>query len=116
MKTELENLTDAQLSEAFAVEVAGWSKRNDGWFVPPSPTGLPWIAAEVKSFASSADYVMPFMNQHTAELDHSRIAGWHVRIYQGSTPRGRNGYDATQPTFARAACIALIKAKRSSTA
>lgn len=126
MSDELNQLTDAQLSEVFAVEVAGWKRGDVRWppgeadetagWIPPgekSPRGYPCCP----SFATSADAVLPFVHkagwaeclQWDMENGKPTAFRWRVRVVGR-----RGGYiEGEAPTFARAACIALIRAKRS---
>lgn len=110
MKPDIEQLPDAQLSAIFAREVAGWA----GDFVY-------WKDAEGKEvtddeeypiapfFATSADAVMPFVEKVACSPHRRRLPdAWlfFVALQDGTYVK------AEATTFARAACIALIKAKR----
>jgi alkyl hydroperoxide reductase subunit AhpF len=88
--TPLDQLTDRELSEVFAVEVVG---NND----------------EGHPYATSADAVLPYIEDgFTADRAcHLETKPWDVWV-SGKGPAVR----ARAPTFARAACIALILAKR----
>jgi len=104
----LSELTDAELSRAFAKEVCGWAVfryegEADWWF----SDGVIKHGSKLPAFATSADAVLPWLR----ECDH-----WCATEYNGyglwldvETPHVG---DTCAPTFARAACIALIKAKR----
>lgn len=130
MKT-LEELTDQELSEAFAVEVAGWRRRiatvenpvEQGGMRLPNHFSLKTIEAwtsesELRhtgvysgppSFATDANAVLPWLEKD---------------VWQGGFQPGSPGYNWVRvpngnghaTTFARAACIALIKSQRAATA
>jgi hypothetical protein len=144
MNDQLDQLTDAELSEAFAVEVAGWTWRHSPgahavptrkMLCPPSyvsPTawgelifkageGLPTAAgiivdrfAPFPPFTTSADAVLPWLKKAGAWGNKYSPAGGHeVSCYRWSGDKDRvEWFGATAPTFARAACISLIRAKR----
>lgn len=117
----LDGLSDAALSEAFAVEVAGWTHS-----VADASRGTRWWSDEKGghispysdpdsgfSFATSADAVLPFLEKGVS---------WHSAFHAGAgymvTHSSQCGQyigecdAAPRVTFARAACIALIRAKR----
>lgn len=111
MTDNLDTLSDAALSETFAVEVAGF--RDD-----PHMPQLFWLDAEgnavgkhdddgvsVDFFATSADAVLPWL-PNSCDAWRNGI-GWFFCLY---TEQGNIRGDA--PTFARAAAIAFIRAKR----
>jgi len=121
--TQLEEMTDAELSEAFALEVAGWTKDSDGdWW---SAGGFVRDFSGNPMFATSADAVLPWLEKkEVVEViynnnPNSCAAGFSVKVSDAFTedlkePKGRSGW-VMAATFARAACIALIKAKRNAT-
>lgn len=115
----LSELTNAELSEVFAVEVAGF--KDD----PVFPLCF-WVSPDGKAhhkttefghtfslFADSADAVLPYLE---------KCLTWHLAFCAGCTQGGYSvfvrSYDgaleieAEGKTLARAACIALITAKR----
>jgi hypothetical protein len=112
MKDQLDQMTDAQLSEAVAVECAGWTQ------LPPVNSGGDWwqdstgqIAIDGPDFAIDANAVLPLLGL---------IHWWHISFADGKyimeLDTGNNDKIETvslAPTFARAACIALLRAKRS---
>ena len=101
MSDELDKLDDAALSEVFAVEVAGWSFLANEWFAGDfAMDGLP-------TFATSADAVLPFLNA-AGWRGANVVSGADCWIYIGPL---LDVY-AYAPTLARAACLALIRAKR----
>jgi hypothetical protein len=108
---ELDQLSDAALSEVFAVEVAGWTRtgmkaRHLAWNPPAKFPGF-----TPPPYATSADAVLPHLDADGwGEMNHTRGNGqWRVRV----KPMGVVGFaEGRAPTFARAACIALIRAKR----
>ncbi len=121
MSDNLDQLSDAALSEVFAVEVAGFLPMDHMlWDV--GACRLPfcrersdgrWIATGNLPFATSADAVLPCMRdiQWTARNGHDYCDEMHrVTILRNGS--GHIIAEAFAPTFARAACIALIRAKR----
>ena len=88
----LNELTDAELSECFAVEVAGWE---------------PETAWEGR-FATSADAVLPWLGKQPWSAD-GEPEVVKISIFDDF---GNALSEGTSRTFARAACIALIEAKR----
>jgi hypothetical protein len=92
----LDQLTDRELSNVFAVELAGWS------------------CDALNRFATSADAVLPFLERmcfFTAGREpHLDGKPWYVAVAATEEEGPLNS--GLAPTFARAACIALIKAKR----
>lgn len=121
MNDELDNLTDSALSEVFALEIAGWINqglaKNMPAFLHKWKTNNGnqfWdTRLEPLPFATSADAVLPFMMGKPFGVVHgvhkcppNKVA---VIIYTGSI---QTDHQAISSAFARAACIALIKAKR----
>lgn len=141
----LDSLSDAALSEAFAVEVAdenpeslAFASSDGGKSGALFETSrycqyeIPILRADVERFcrehpeykvtqrdyfrtpfATSADAVLPFLNGRAygvASGVHGCPEGMVALIlYTGHI---RTDHQAIAPTFARAACIALIRAKR----
>lgn len=126
MTPDLTTLSDAQLSEVFAVECAGckfapmfaeygpddkhvWFDDEGNWITDPEGTlCAPW-------FATSADAVMPFLA--VCRVTAERVLGeegfpdaWKILVDTGA-PNGIG--ETAHESFARAACIALILAGRS---
>lgn len=116
----LNELTDAELSECFAVEVAGWrdivqnpiykgvylSGFNDSIGKTESANcGSRWGCP---MFSTSADAVLPWLYKRHWEVQQTSSSKAPIRVLLDHS-RGPCG-EAT--TFARAACIALIEAKR----
>jgi hypothetical protein len=97
MSDTLDQLTDAELSEVFAVEVAGIPRL--GFVITDSPAPRPL-------FATSADAVLPFLEQALPNCCRPSSLGgrWEIEV--------AHGYGCA-PTLARAACIALLRAERS---
>lgn len=112
----LDTLSDAELSEAFAVECAGFVDE-------PNFPHMFWLGPDgcmeakqtedgepVDFFATSADAVLPILDKTGRWTSDYSVtseppgAEHHVRLYLGTR--------AFAPTFARAACIALLRAKR----
>lgn len=103
----LDSLTDAQLSEAFAVEVAG-EHPND---IKAAKAGdEDWHRECPLPFATSADAVLPFTETQAYFGAAHTCDGWNITV--GDKNVFRQNISVHAPTFARAACIALIRAKR----
>ena len=112
MTDGLDTKTDAQLSEIFATEVAGWTftlgtvekwwRDGDGHFRGAGFINLP-------HFATSADAVLPWLEKANHLLSCWDGKLWCVAFYFEGNSRHSTG---TQTTFARAACIAIIRATR----
>ena len=112
---KLEQLTDAELSEVFAVEVGGWTKE---------PRGRPWnevmclIDEKGKinnpQYATDANAVLPWLEKHANENGsvemRFRFGFWRASLYEMENFLPECSMEET--TFPRAACIALIHAKR----
>jgi hypothetical protein len=118
----LDQLTDAELSEVFAVEYAGWTR--DGSDLSPmrwkdAEGGMPWDYENDRlgqpKFATSADAVLPFTDAFPF-CDITRESHLNGKPWSVSVARTIEGDDAVihalAPTLARAICIALIRAKR----
>lgn len=125
MNDELDKLSDAELSELFAVEVAGWVYVPDGcgvqWFVPPNlpPAANLRTNRPVPQFSTDTNAVLPWLEKWKLGAPHTKGPsaylkndGWSVVAYNGKEPPNHANAIAVAPTFARAACIALIRAKR----
>lgn len=114
MNDILDKLRDDTLSEIFAVEVAGWElvadfENRKMW---KTPQGLIWGGAT--SFATSADAVLPWLEKHGYAKAQLVSGSDQPMLWYISYPV-KSGWDEVHgkaPTFARAACIALIRAKR----
>jgi len=119
MNTDLDPLTDAQLSEVFAVEVAGWRRgvyqSNSGWWKPWRP-GAEEFVDDLIPFATSADAVLPWLPRGVIATVSCQAVisrgefGWRVTVPFGPPPSSL--VQGSADTMPRAACIALIKAKR----
>lgn len=105
MSDELDTLEDAKLSEVFAVEVAyGPRCSKCGHFHDE----LNNVISEV-GFATDANAVLPWLEKHANPVCEKRDGVWSVYLFtMGDTPK------ASDKSLARAACIALIRAKRAS--
>ncbi len=106
MSTDLSQLTDAQLSEAFAVEVAGMERLTHTLWVFPG--GL----AQPLNFATSADAVLPYLKATGWTSYSGGDANPPFKAVRVSVDRAGHDFDGYAPTFARAACIALLLARR----
>jgi len=119
---ELEQLPDAQLAEALAVEVAGFSKTINncgewGSFTKwKDKEGACTEDRHIHRFAMSADAVMPLLDKWAAcQISHNYQEGDDDRGIEPIQPwvvELANRYEGKAPTLARAACIALIRAAR----
>lgn len=122
--TSLENLTDAELTEVFAMTVAGWTYHElTGFvFVPCAPGRGPvvWFngkdspCSKLPPYATSADLILPWLEKSSSEASHihREKSGW---IWEMKIWNENGSYfpiESQAPTFARAACLALIRAKR----
>lgn len=101
----LDTLSDAELNECFAVEVAGFDEPLvKTVFKNPE---LVHLRADM-NFSADANTVLPFLAKHvlwTSGFSACRGGFW-IEI--------DHKHEAEAPAFARAACIALIRAKRAS--
>jgi hypothetical protein len=124
MNDQLDGMSNAELDEIFTVEVAGFvpmdcmlhdvgayrgagsRERSDG----------KWIASHIP-FCTNANAVLPWLEKHFIETEwcspgqhHPREThdNWRIRI------PGVIAGDGRARTFARAAVLALIRAKRAS--
>lgn len=114
----LDTLSDAELNECFAVEVAGWKRANpeetreryQHWLPPgKQPVKNIIYTARPESFSTDANAVLPWLEKDGI---------WEcvfVGCRGGYAVSVGHGPDSEARTFARAACIALIRAKRSTT-
>lgn len=119
MSDALDTLPDAALSEVFAVEVAGWTeiRYEEGENVDIEGRCIyPWSGIRgrnskgerdfIPHFATSTDAVLPYLEKHNEVFVEFFAATklWQVLIV--GKDRG------VSTTFARAAGLALIQAKR----
>lgn len=122
----METISDAELSRLVAEKVAGWIPTQDsleaqqcwetisGERVPVSPP----------PYATSSDAVIPLLEKSDVfcgasmaseglDSDHNRIGrtGWRIEfVINPNAPVEQSHGDVWAPTFARAACLALLKA------
>ncbi len=111
----LDSLTDAQLSEAVAVEVRGWRKcraptqsKSDpgerGW----CGNGASYGQTRIPPYATSADAVLPLLEKYDIVCHYVPSNGlWHLRICDISPM-----IFSEAPALPRAACLALLLAAR----
>lgn len=106
MSDNLDAFSDALLNTAFAVEVAGFDDTRFAVHVtgtaeyPISAQALP------PPFATDANAVLPFLEKRTDMTCYRTSArDWIVKLGVFSPP-------GKAPSFARAACLALIRAAR----
>lgn len=97
MTDELDRMSDDTLSKTFALEV-----------LHARPLVIACKEVRIPPYATSADAVMPHLNKTDAIADRGMVSeAWTVEVYHSE---GKvHGY---APTFARAACIAMIRSKR----
>ena len=124
----LDQLSDAQLSETFAAEVVGARTimHPEGALVHVHES-IPLGMCNAGDFATSADAVLPWMEKVTFRVEYNPNCPSKYLIRMSGKGRGRidglsyYGIGGNAPTkdsltfgstFARAACIALIRAKR----
>lgn len=116
MNDELDSLSDQELSERFAVEVAGWTR---GYLGNPTmwvhPDGAPM--GFIPEFSRSADAVLPFCEKFDNTVIVFNSGSWSVEIQKETGTVEGEDYDIVSiaeyddPKLARAACLALLKAK-----
>lgn len=124
MSDQLDQLTNAELNEVFAVEVAGFSDlRISGvWEFSDDPANRTCMCgngpdgkAPIPLVADSADAVLPWLEKHAAyKVEYIGLGeAWKSRIdvFYALSSRTPEGFGLA-PTFARAATIALIRAHR----
>ena len=135
MTDQLDQLTDAQLSEVFAREVAAWgihSRNTAFWVDAEKRDGTAFdvraLVGELR-FATSADAVLPFLERQRAWSKGTvgqAVTVYGERLSPSPKPEGvpdsewmilapiGHHWNEAKPlvSFARAACIALIRAKR----
>lgn len=117
MNDELDKLSDLELSIHFAREVALWSLNfeNGYWIRPDGSEVLREDGDEGPAFpifATSADAVLPWLEKEWWDANHRwtpLFRAFNVWIKESESKV--SGYGSS-PSFARAACIALIRAKR----
>jgi hypothetical protein len=115
----LSQLSDAELTEVFAVEVAGWTPHAVEEKKCHDPEGLSCYWSDVPPFAMSANDVLPWLEKHKCTVPSWAEGSWSVTIYD-ETGEGET-YDMPilgeedDKSFARAAATALIRAKRAQT-
>ena len=122
MTDELDQLSDAALSEVFAKEVAGLVRAQypcchpggEGW-----KRGPDWVFGpdDKLPFATSADAVLPFLEKyagHICERCFDYAKPHVVRVLPSLKYREtyREEFRGESSTFARSVCIALLRAKR----
>lgn len=111
--SNLNQLTDAELSAVFAVEVAGWKPLTEArpcyrWMVDDATLN------DEPVFATSMDAVLPHLELFSVMVERMCYEAWSVTIDPSDAPDDGNDYgvEAHSTTLPRAACIALILAAR----
>lgn len=104
--------TDRELEELFVREIAAWhngDEKNGEYrgYQYDAKGNITQLGLHVPCFCSSADAVMPWLERwRYADLEWNRITeSWQVSLQRGE-------FVGRADTFARAAVIALIRAKR----
>lgn len=111
MSDDLDSLSDQELSERFATEVAGWKLLH--WEDRKGNPCRGWMdAAKVQcrpltEYATDANAVMPWLSVHDWSISET-TNGMMKRQFECKL-RDQLTF---APTFARAACIALLRSKR----
>lgn len=118
----LDQKTDAELNELFAVEVEG-RKLTSRYELNGGPTGIAFDHAKfwvengkwvyVPPFCTDANAVLPWLEKGGWHAAHNKVEGaspYSVRIF--GSPTHWSTYHAEVPAFARAGVIALLRAKR----
>ncbi len=147
MNDNLDTLNDAELNEAFAVEVAGWLPRwhifKRGLYFRPNAAGYTskeseaglFTEEEAKAyeyphdepvtirraalgqFSTDANAVLPWLEKYDPVSVTWTGKSWAVTIMEetgsGETYDVPTIAEADAASFATAACIALLRAKRS---
>lgn len=122
----LNSLSDAELSQAVAVECAGWASvwvatNGSGKLQGQIEGRRGWDS--VPDFATSADAVLPILLAHCVTTNDTWrvLGGGSILVTIILSPSYHRGHLApgtlcewsARDTFARAACIVLLKAHRS---
>jgi hypothetical protein len=113
MTDELDSKTDAELSEIFAVEVSAFTDCEiiDGMYGQ----------IKVPEYSTDSNAVLPWLEKNIPEKYETTypFGGWFVyssfdegKWLVSLAHNGHYEFHAAAKTFARAACIALIRAKR----
>lgn len=128
MSDNLDIISDAALNEVFAVEVAALTEIRDStrWeMTDPPDDPIVRVGRDdnggknaVKDFSTDANAVLPWLEKQRA-LNFNVAAAMGTRITTGVVwsvrlidLRDNQMMQGEAPTFARAVCIALIRAKR----
>lgn len=107
MNKKLEGATDDELSAAVAEHVAGYKKDRNGYWRDALGHCVHGEFGDVE-FATSADAVLPLLN---------KLGFWSARfdgdefVVTDDHMDNNSDNSADAPTFPRAACIALLRAK-----
>jgi hypothetical protein len=107
MTDNLSQLSDAELSKVFAVEVAGWTPHAVEKKKCHDPEGLSCYWSDVPPFATSANDVLPWLNGYDWTAESHNGAFVKVTVFWPS-----ESTHFIAGTLAHAACAALILAKR----
>lgn len=119
---ELSALSDQQLNELVAVEVAGWKLTDSSpwvkqmgydktWYRPVAPDGAQ-VTGILPQFATSADAILPWLSRYHNECINNAGGGWKVVLFD-YVPEYHviaACHERWLP-FAKSACIALLLAK-----
>jgi hypothetical protein len=110
MTDELDKMSEAELNRIFAVEVAGWHAdlpiQYTSGYRPGSDRPEP-----IPPYATDANAVLPWLEKNDSW--HGGYDGTGGPItYECEVFSRASYFKAMAPTFARAACVSLIRAKR----
>jgi len=107
---DLSALSDQQLSELVAVEVAGWARS----VVTSKLTGHPFMD-KPPPYATSADAILPLLEASPwrwgSDMPVTGPKRYRVTIYNFDMGHPRT--EGEDPNWSRAACIGLLKAHQS---
>lgn len=125
MSDDLDSKTDRELDELFATTVAGWGivPTENGQLYGYKNNAISYDVAAmppqaIPEFTTSADDVLPWLENHRwkAPCEETTVTifrdsgKWTVILPAASW--NDSGFSGTAPTFAKAACLALLRAKR----
>jgi len=103
---QLDQMTDAQLNELFAAEVAGLDTKTPRQWLSGDGHTIQHAPAHIPAFCSCANYVQPWIESHRYISTFTFVPSkkeWTVSV-------GDEG--ATSPSLARAMAIALLRDRR----
>jgi hypothetical protein len=104
-------MTPEQINAAVAEKVAGYAITHGVWI---DPQGAVCIPKNRPDYYHSVDCVLPLLERHAFRFEGGKAIGCqYAVVIAGSTLFHKWGlcgwYQAIAPTFAAAACLALLK-------